>query len=89
MNSYRKILIFVILLAMLASGCSKQASQPITQIVAFGDSYSDNGASMRISKLDVDNGVADAWLMPPSDLYWEAAGPMAPRRWRCWPSDSR
>lgn len=28
MNIYRKILIFVILLAMLASGCSKQASQP-------------------------------------------------------------
>ena len=71
MNTYRKILIFVILLAMLASGCSKQATPPITQIVAFGDSYSDNGASMRISKLDVDNGVADAWLMPPSDLYWE------------------
>jgi hypothetical protein len=30
MNTYRKILIFVILLTMLASGCSKQASPPAT-----------------------------------------------------------
>ena len=99
MNNYRKILIFVILLVMLASGCSKQASppptpasppptdtatpnptatpqptdtpfptntpEPIAHIVAFWDSPSDNGASMRITKADVENKVTDAGILPP------------------------
>jgi len=80
MNTYRKTLIFVILLAMLASGCSKPTTPPITQIVAFGDSLSDNGASMRITQLDVENKVTDAGILPPSDQYWEGRwsnGPMA------------
>ena len=100
MNSYRKILIFVILLTMLASGCSNQTSPPatptsppptptsppptpttppITQIVAFGDDWADNGNSFRITKKDVENKVPKADFIPPIDLYWEGRfsnGPM-------------
>ncbi len=106
MNNYRKILIFVTLLTVLASGCSKQpslpatptslpatptslpatptslpatptslpatpTSLPFTQIVAFGDSLSDNGNGARISKKDIENNVPNAWPNPPSHLYWE------------------
>jgi phospholipase/lecithinase/hemolysin len=52
---------------------------PITQIVAFGDDWADNGNSFRITKKDVENKVTDAGILPPSDLYWEGRfsnGPM-------------
>ena len=79
MNRYQKFLILVILLTMLASGCAKQA-KPFTQIVAFGDDWTDNGNALRITKKDIENKVTVASIIPPSDLYWEGRfsnGPVA------------
>ena len=64
MSRTRKYLIFTILIGLLASGCAKQASKTITQVIAFGDSLSDNGAAQQITKNDVENGIADAFILP-------------------------
>ncbi len=46
------------------------AEQEYTQIIAFGDSYSDDGASYEITKRMVDQGVKDSMIFP-GDLYWQ------------------
>lgn len=68
MNTYRKLLIFMLLLTMLASGCSSKANKPFTQIIAFGDSLSYNGKSSLIKNKDDENKVTDGSVIPPSDL---------------------
>ena len=52
----------------------------IAQIYAFGDSYTDDGASFEISAQLVNDEVQDAFILP-GDLYWEnrwTNGPTAP-----------
>lgn len=81
-------------LSVLAAGCTVVREQSagtvpltesadttvISQIFAFGDSYSDDGASFQISEELVADEVQDAFILP-GDLYWEnrwSNGPTAP-----------
>lgn len=43
---------------------------PIERIYAFGDSYSDNGASARLTREMLEKGVKDAQHLP-GELYWQ------------------
>ena len=60
--------------AMTQKSAEKQApssaEQEYTQIIAFGDSYSDDGASYEITNRMVDQGVKDSMIFP-GDLYWQ------------------
>ncbi|ACT33708.1 MULTISPECIES: SGNH/GDSL hydrolase family protein [Clostridium] len=50
----------------------KKISEKITQVVAFGDSYSDNGQAKKISAqiMDNPNRPKEAYLKPSDKLYW-------------------
>lgn len=49
------------------------SNKSFTQIIAFGDSYSDNGEAKRITSeiMEVANHPKEAYLKPSSTLYWE------------------
>lgn len=52
------------------TACAQAASkQSITQIVAFGDSYSDNGTANQVSNAVIAIGDSDAFEKP-GELYW-------------------
>ena len=62
------------LIGIVASSPKASAATfvPISQIYAYGDSYSDNGASFDISTRAVNAGVPDSFILPadpPSSLY--------------------
>ncbi|MGL4343705.1 MAG: SGNH/GDSL hydrolase family protein [Cellulosilyticaceae bacterium] len=59
-------------LAATAAFTTIEASekQPISQIVAFGDSYSDNGSANAVSTAVIASGNEDAFVKP-GELYWE------------------
>ena len=77
----------LLIISFSLSGCATNAektlplskttttSSPVSQIYAFGDSYSDNGESMRISKevMKLSTPIAGASILPcdpKSKLYW-------------------
>nr|WP_320012281.1 SGNH/GDSL hydrolase family protein [uncultured Desulfobulbus sp.] len=72
------IVLTAIYFSILVTGCAENTatkpqltdSHPITQIFAFGDSYSDNGASFRLAQKLVQQKVQDATILP-GDLYWK------------------
>lgn len=77
----KKVLHFIfagIFLGVLLTGCAGVTSEraelgkndPVTQIFAFGDSYSDDGASFSLTKKMVDEKEKDAIILP-GELYWE------------------
>ena len=80
MKKWVHFLFTSILLSAFLSGCADTGANmkstennadgdiKIEKIIAFGDSYSDNGASFEISKKMVDDGVTDAAILP-GDLY--------------------
>ena len=82
MKKWVHFLFTSILLSAFLSGCADSGANmkstennadgdiKIEKIIAFGDSYSDNGASFEISKKMVDDGVTDAAILP-GDLYWQ------------------
>lgn len=56
-----------------AVGCSNttQETNKITKIVAFGDSYSDNGGANAVSKSIVEEGTVEEAFIKPGELYFE------------------
>ena len=48
-----------------------QSESTISQIIAFGDSYSDNGAANTISTAILETGTVEEAYIEPGDLYWE------------------
>jgi phospholipase/lecithinase/hemolysin len=80
MNSKRKYITIILLIGLVISGCAGQAGPTITQVIAFGDSLSDNGAAQQITKKDVEDNVSGAFILPPAEVYWEGRcsnGPVA------------
>ncbi len=71
----------IISIAVIFTGCDRNTiptanALKISKVIAFGDSYTDNGASMKISRkiMALPNKPADAYLLPAdptSNLYWE------------------
>jgi outer membrane lipase/esterase len=71
-----KALIFILVVVLLA-GCS---SNRISSVVAFGDSYADNGACYTLWQESVANGETDATDLKNWDANWEhrlTNGPVA------------
>ena len=72
------IVLTAIYFSILVTGCAENTtntsqltdSSSITQIFAFGDSYSDDGASFRLTEKLVKQEVEDAIELP-GDLYWK------------------
>ncbi len=69
------LLLLSILLSSLLISCGGGGSpgqkKPISQIFAFGDSLSDNGAIEQLTKKMVSENVPDAVVLPDSNLYWQ------------------
>ncbi len=61
---------FVVGAEVESSNIKSKGSTSVTQIFAFGDSYSDNGASFKLTKVMVSEKVKDATILP-GELYWE------------------
>ncbi|MBM9615879.1 SGNH/GDSL hydrolase family protein [Desulfobulbus rhabdoformis] len=67
-----------IFLSLVLTGCVEVTANkaglkkigPVTQIFAFGDSYSDSGASFRLTQKMVNKKLEDATILP-GDLYWK------------------
>lgn len=77
----KKVLSFIsasICLCVFLVGCAEVPSQSakvskvksVSQIFAFGDSYSDDGASFKLTEKMVSKKVKDASILP-GDLYWQ------------------
>lgn len=76
---YEKCLAIILGLCMVILSCQpisaaeNKSSKQYSKIVAFGDSYSDNGEAKRIST-EIVNGkkkVKDASIKPSDNLYWK------------------
>lgn len=79
MTKIFRSLIPLFILTFVFFGCTKEnkeneikAENNITKIVAFGDSYSDNGEAKRISTeiMNLENPPENAYIKPSNDLYW-------------------
>lgn len=55
----------------LTEGAEEGSKTSITNIVAFGDSFSDNGGANRVSTAIVEAGTEEKAFIKPGDLYWE------------------
>jgi cholinesterase len=80
MNPIKKFMLIALMIGLLAAGCAGPANKPITQVVVFGDSLSDNGAGAVITEKDVEDGVAGAALWCANPVYWQGRcsnGPVA------------
>lgn len=75
MKKIFKNVIPILIVAFLFSGCTKSNDSDkvkISKIVAFGDSYSDNGEAKRVSTeiMNLENPPENAYIKPSNDLYW-------------------
>ena len=82
MTDIRKNLNIYLMIVMFIVGCNSQSGnvKPFTQVIAFGDSFSDNGVVQQITRQDVKAGVPNAIMIPPDDTYWQGRpsnGPVA------------
>lgn len=72
--------LLMVFFGLISTGCASNTSvqtqtTAISQVIAFGDSYTDNGASQKISQAiaNLPNKPADAVLLPADpvlELYW-------------------
>ncbi|MGL4106852.1 SGNH/GDSL hydrolase family protein [Clostridium sp. LP20] len=71
------VAIIVICVFVISGGIyllnKEKASEKFTQVIAFGDSYSDNGQAKEISAqiMKSANRPEDAYLKPSDELYWQ------------------
>ncbi|MGG7178403.1 SGNH/GDSL hydrolase family protein [Clostridium paraputrificum] len=71
------VAIIVICIFVISGGIyllnKEKASEKFTQVIAFGDSYSDNGQAKEISAQIIEsaNRPEDAYLKPSDELYWQ------------------
>lgn len=63
-------LLLGVLLAGQACGHTSPLLAPVRQIHAFGDSYSDNGESQRLTREMLAKGIAGAQALP-GEVYWQ------------------
>ncbi|EPP4016247.1 SGNH/GDSL hydrolase family protein [Pseudomonas aeruginosa] len=66
----RTLLLSLILGLFCAQLTLSATAAPIEHIYAFGDSYSDNGASDRLTHEMLEKGIKDAQRLP-GELYWQ------------------
>ncbi|MGL4346013.1 MAG: SGNH/GDSL hydrolase family protein [Cellulosilyticaceae bacterium] len=80
MKKFKKLLVGILVCTSLVSlvGCAtdNQKAQEnettgISQIIAFGDSMSDNGGAFKVSKAIVEEGKVEGAYIKPGELYWE------------------
>ena len=65
------VILFGSLLVSCGGGGSAAAMKPISQVFAFGDSLSDNGAIEQLTRKMVSENVSEAVVLPDSNLYWQ------------------
>lgn len=73
---FKIVILFICILVISGGICllnKEKASEKFTQVIAFGDSYSDNGQAKKISAeiMESANRPDDAYLKPSDELYWQ------------------
>ncbi|MCT4585773.1 MAG: SGNH/GDSL hydrolase family protein [Peptostreptococcaceae bacterium] len=72
---FKSLILLIGITTLIFGGCTKaeeEGEDKITKVIAFGDSYSDNGEAKRVTTeiMNLDNPPKNAYIKPSDELYW-------------------